>query len=108
MKRNNNNSIQQQIDKTHYENHMRKLLIKIESNTTQILENHIKTYDLGFVCLALLNKSDLQEMSLEKGAWLINKKPEIEELYKKYKAKEALVEPLTYSRTLINLINKGI
>jgi hypothetical protein len=32
----------------------------------------------------------------------------MEDLYTKYKAKEALVDPLVYSKTLINLINGGI
>lgn len=105
---NNNNSVQKQISKMGYENYLKRQLEKIEKDTTQVLVNHIKTYDLGFVCLALLNKCNLQEISSEKGVWLIDKNSKNEDLYKRYKNKETLVEPVVFTKTLINLINQGI
>jgi hypothetical protein len=70
--------------------------------------NTIKTCDLGLVTLALLNKHELIEIQNERGVWLIANNKNMEDLYTKYKAKEALVDPLVYSKTLINLINGGI
>ena len=37
---NNNSSVQKQIDKINYENHIRRKLLKIENNTTEILKNN--------------------------------------------------------------------
>lgn len=105
---NNNNSVQKQIDKINYENHIRKLLLKIENNITEILENNIKTNDLGLITLAIINRCEVKEMTNEKGVWLIQKDKKMENLYEEYKNKEVLVEPLVYSRTLINLINQII
>ena len=103
-----NNSIEKHINKMHYENYLKKQLERIENETTQTLVNHIKTYDLAFVTLSLLNKFDLREMSSEKGAWLIDKNIKNEELYRKYKNKETLIEPVSFAKTLINLINKTL
>jgi len=102
---NNNNTTQKQIDKMNYEKYMRRKLIKIENSTTQITNNNVKTYDLGFVALAIINKHEPKELSNEQGLWLINNG---KDLYQKYKNKEVLVEPLVFSRTLTNLINKTL
>ena len=56
--RNNNNSIQKQINKINYEKYMSEQLLRIENATTQILNDSIKTHDLGLVTLALLNKHE--------------------------------------------------
>lgn len=102
----NNNSVQKQIDKMNHENYLKRQLERIENETTQILVNHIKTYDLAFVTLSLLNQLDLKEMSSEKGAWLIDKNTKAEDLYRRYKNKETLVEPVSFAKTLLNLISK--
>ena len=102
--RNNNNSIQKQINKINYEKYMSEQLLRIENATTQILNDSIKTHDLGLVTLALLNKHESIEVPNERGVWVIKKNKDMEDLYIKYKNKEALVEPLVYSKTLANLI----
>jgi uncharacterized protein (DUF2225 family) len=89
-----------------FENHLKRQLERIENETTRILVNHIKTYDLAFVTLSLLNQLDLREMSSEKGAWLIDKNPKAEDLYKRYKDKETLVEPVSFANTLLNLVSQ--
>ena len=101
-------SIQKQINKINYENHMRKQLIKIENNTTQILKDNIKTSDLGLVTLALLNRHEPRKIPNEHGFWLIKKNKETEDLYRQYKNQEALVNLITFSKTLTNLITKDI
>lgn len=104
--KNKNNSVQIQINKMNYENYLKRQLEKREADTTQILVNHIKTYDLAFVTLLLINKLDLKEVSSEKEAWLVDKNTKTEDLYKRYKNKETLVEPITFSKTFLNLITK--
>lgn len=103
--RKNNNSTQKQIDKMNYENYMRRKLIKLENENTQIINNNVRTYDLGFVVLAIINRYELKEILNEQGLWLINNG---KDLYEKYKNKETLTEPLVFSRTLINIINKTL
>lgn len=103
--RDNNNSSQKQIDRVNYENYMRRKLIKLEKEDTQIINNNIKTYNLGLVTLAIINRHELKEVPNEQGVWQINNG---KDLYQKYNNKESLVEPLVFSRTLINLINKTI
>lgn len=106
--KNNNNSTQKQIDRINYENYMRRKLIKMENNTTQIFNDNIKTCDLGLVTLALLNRHELIEIPNEQGVWLIKKNKDMEDLYRKYKNQEVLIDPLVYSKTLANLITKDI
>lgn len=106
--KNNNNTVQKQINRVGYENHMHRQLLRVENNITQILDDYIKTSDLGLVTLALINNHDLKESHNERGWWLIKKNMKSEDLYINYKNKKALVDPLIYSKTLINLITKDI
>ena len=104
----NNDPIQKQINKINYENHIHKQLFRLEKKVTQIIGNKIRTCDFGLVTLALLNKHDLKKSSNEKEVWLIENTKNMEDLYKKYRNKETLVEPLVYSKTLMNLINETL
>lgn len=106
--KNKQNTMQNNINKIMYEKYINKKLLLLEEEKTQILENNIKSCDFGFITLALINKYKIQEMVWEPGFWLIKKDKGLENLYRKYINKEALVEGLVYSRTLINLIIKDI
>jgi len=103
--KNNNDSLQKQINSIYYQKYKDKEISKMENEVTQILINHIKTYDLGLITLAIINRCEVEEIPNERGVYLIQKNKNTEDLYQKYKNKETLVEPLVYSRTLLNLIN---
>jgi hypothetical protein len=103
---NNNNSAQKQINKMEYENHMRILLLKMEDDCTQISSDNIKTHDLGLITLAIVNKLDIKESPNEQGLWIIKNNNNMQDFYKKYKNKETLVEPVVFSKTLLNIISK--
>jgi len=104
--KNNNNSVEKHINRMHYENYMHEKLLKMENNETQVSNNEIKTFCLGLTTLAIVNKYDVKESPSENSMWIIKSDKNTEDFYRKYKNKEFLVEPVVYSRTLLNLITK--
>lgn len=102
------NAAQNQIGRMGYESYLDRQEARLEVESTQVLENNIRTKDLGLVALAMVLKCSVKKVLGQSGVWYIEKNTAAEKMYGEYKDQEKiLVNVFNYGKTLVNLLNKS-